>query len=247
MLKDSVSGRVRLVRDHSEALIQYKNQKCALIQDQDMYGNYILEPDSLGEEEGWVQHPRFNGKPPAWAHATPALLDETSNRVYIMKDKTQAIDPSFQPKTASVTAGDSKSEIRIATKTDEFTPGIIVTCLNDGAREMIFFPIGGSDSAMLAIRDDGDEFGTPVTYNSDGGGWQESGVKKRLTMADPTGWYAGAFKYGNIYVGVDLGDKYLVSRYGFGPYAKTFTCNINGHILSIDVDGQGSVLGVYVT
>lgn len=247
MILDSVASRLKLVRDQTDSLVKYKHQKCFLSKEQKDTGVYVIEEGSFGEEEGWVQHKRISSQPAAWSHASPAVLDKVTGRVYMMKDKAQNLDLAFSPKTSTTSSGDSADTVRIAENQGDLIAGIICTCLNDTSREYIFFPVGGeSGGGFLAIRDDGDGSGTPVTWSSSAGGWIESGQKKTLTMSDPTGWYAGAFHEGNIYVGVDIGDRYLVSRYGFGPKAKEFTCNINGHILTIEVDGQGSVLGVSV-
>lgn len=245
-MKDFISSGIKIARDHTPDMsVTFKGPKSCLVLDQGTNGVYQIEPNSLGDEAGWGVHKRISPYPPAWTQALPAILDPAEGTIRPIQDKSLAFDPYFLPKTISSSPGDSADTVRVAEKQGEKVPGLLVACINHESREYIFFPLSASESVLLAIRDNGDSTGTPVVFQ--GGGWIESGEKKSLITCDPGGWYGNKFKAGNIYVGLSVSDKYLVSRYGYGDIEKTFTCDLpTGHKLKVDVDGQGSVVNVRV-
>lgn len=106
-----------------------------------------------GDEAGWhytegTQARKFG----SWSQATPALWNKNSNKVSILLNKAQEIDPNYLPKSVSSSAGDSHEDVRVATISEDKTlvPGLIVTCLNHDSQEQIFFPIGGTTESSGA-------------------------------------------------------------------------------------------------
>lgn len=100
-----------------------------------------------GDEAGWHY---TEGTPSrkfgSWSQATPALWNKNTNKINVILNKAQLVDPSYLQKNAVTQAGDSAENVRVATIEEDgaIVPGIIVTCLNHSAQEQIFFPIGGT-------------------------------------------------------------------------------------------------------
>ena len=106
-------------------------------------GDYTMV--NAGDEASWgYTAPKDNETRNAlgsYSQAIPALL-KTEGGVFVIKDKTQALDADYASKTESGSAGNSSSSVRVAEETAAGTPGIICTCLNGASQEQIFFPMG---------------------------------------------------------------------------------------------------------
>jgi len=102
---------------------------------------------SRGDEQGWhYTNGTTNRGFGSWAQAVPAKWNKTSGNIAVMLDKTQAPDTNYTLKQETTSAGDSSNLVRVATVEEDgnVVPGLIVTCLNHGSQEQVFFPIGGT-------------------------------------------------------------------------------------------------------
>lgn len=109
----------------------------------------------------------------------------------------------------------------------------------NGVNWVAFISEETSTSSALAIKDLGQGTGIPVSIVNSV--WVEYGDAKQLILSGGTSFHGSPFRAGNIYVGLDTGDGYLVARFGYGDEAKTFSLYISGTTYTLSVDASGKV------